>query len=109
MGRAAIWRRFSVGSSFIHATHPSAVFKSMISGWLVRVILASGFVVCSMSRNIDERGASVKHANHEGVPVAVYTFDQREACKRDREHRQSVNPNAHYYVLDKPLNPKAAS
>ena len=45
--------------------------------------------------------------NHEGTPVAVYTYDQREACKRDLEHRQSVNPNSFYYVLDKPLNPKA--
>lgn len=44
----------------------------------------------------------------EDVPVAVYTFDQREACKLDRDHRQSVNPDAYYYVWDKPLNPKLA-
>jgi hypothetical protein len=54
------------------------------------------FVLCRQ----DEIG------NHEGWVVAVYVGDN-EACKADMEHRQRINPNARYYVVDKKLNPKS--
>jgi hypothetical protein len=47
--------------------------------------------------------------NHNGTPVAVYTEDQREACQVDLAHKRSVNPDCHYYVLDKKLNPRSTS
>jgi len=49
---------------------------------------------CFILLRKDEPGA------HDGYPVAVYTLDQREACKLDRDHRQSVNPNSFYYVIE---------
>ena len=41
----------------------------------------------------------------EGYPVAVYV-DAPEAAKRHREEAQAVNPNSHYYWIEKPLNPR---
>lgn len=46
-------------------------------------------------------------SQNEATPVAVYSLDEREAAKHDRDHRQKVNPRSRYYLIDKPLNPKS--